>query len=166
MATGKLYGVGVGPGDPELMTVRARRVIESADVIAYPGAKHGRSVARSVAAQYMREDQIEVGITYPVTTEETDHPGGYEGAMAEFYDTSAAELAEHLDAGRDVAVLCIGDPFFYGSYMYLHERLAERYPAEVIPGVTSVSAAAAAAGKPVVRRDAVLTIVPWTMPEE
>jgi precorrin-2 C20-methyltransferase/precorrin-3B C17-methyltransferase len=161
-----LYGVGVGPGDPELMTVKARRVIEQADVVAYPGKKHGRSVARKVAEPYMRPDQIEVGMTYPVTTGETDHPGGYEAAMREFYDLSAAELAEHLDAGRDVAVLCVGDPFFYGSYMYIHERLAGRYRAEVIPGVTSVSAAAAAAGRPLVRRDDVLTMLPGTLPPE
>jgi precorrin-2 C20-methyltransferase/precorrin-3B C17-methyltransferase len=102
-----------------------------------------------------------------VTTGETDHPGGYEGAISEFYDACAAELAAHLQAGRDVAVLCEGDPFLYGSYMYLHDRLAGRYEAEVIPGVTSFSAAAAAAGTPLVRRDDVLTILPGTLaPDE
>jgi len=164
--TGKLFGVGVGPGDPELMTIKARRVIEGADVIAYPGAEHGRSVARRIAGPYLRPDQIEVPLRYPVTTGETDHPGGYEAALSEFYDDCAAELAVHLDAGRDVAVLCEGDPFLYGSYMYLHERLGERYGSEVIPGVASFSAAAAAAGAPLVRRDDVLTILPGTLPGE
>lgn len=161
---GTLYGVGVGPGDPELVTVKARRVIESAGVVAYPGKAHGRSVAREVAEPYMSNSQIELPMTYPVTTGETDHPGGYEGALTDYYDRCAAQIAQHLDAGRDVAVLCLGDPFFYGSYMYLHERLAGRYPAEVVPGVTSVSAACAAAGKPLVRRDDVLTVLPGTLP--
>ena len=164
--TGRLFGVGVGPGDPELMTVKARRIIETADVIAYPVARRARGVARTVAAPYLRSDQIELALTYPLTTEETDHPGGYEGALDDFYGESAARIAEHLDAGRDVAVLCEGDPFFYGSYMYIHERLAGLYETEVVPGVTSFSAAAAAAGRPLAKRDDVLTILPGTLPPE
>lgn len=160
----RLFGVGVGPGDPELVTLKARRVIEAADVVAYPTARHGESVARRIAAPYLRGHQTEIAMTYPVTTESTDHPGGYEAALHAFYDERAAEIAQHLDAGRSVAVLCEGDPFLYGSYMYLHERLAARYPTEVVPGVTSFSAAAAAAGTPLVRRDDVLTIVPGTLP--
>ncbi len=164
--SGRLYGVGVGPGDPELLTVKARRIIGAVEVIAYPNARHGRSVARGIAVPHFRGDQIEVALEYPVTTEQTDHPGGYEGALAEFYDACAEQLAGHLEAGRDVAVLCEGDPFFYGSYMYLHERLAPRFATEVVPGVTSFSAAAAAAGTPLVRRDDVLTILPGTLPAE
>ncbi len=165
-AAGKLFGVGVGPGDPELMTIKARRVVEAADVVAYPGARHGRSVARAVAEPYLRHDQIELPMTYPVTTEESTHPGGYEADLSEFYDRCAEEVAEHLDAGRDVAILCVGDPFFYGSYMYLHERLAHRYETEVVPGVTSVSAASAVAGTPLVRREDVLTVLPGTLSPE
>ncbi|HEX3872910.1 MAG TPA: precorrin-2 C(20)-methyltransferase, partial [Solirubrobacteraceae bacterium] len=161
---GRLYGVGVGPGDPELVTVKASRVIRAADVVAYPMARHGRSIARSIASSYISPLAIEVPMTYPVTTEQTDHPGGYEGALADFYDASAAELSGHLDAGRSVAVLCEGDPFFYGSYMYLHDRLAGDYATEVIPGVTSPSAAAAATGTPLARRDEVLSILPGTLP--
>ncbi len=163
MSAGRLYGVGVGPGDPELLTLKARRVIEAADVVAYPNARHGRSVARRIASAYLRAGVVEVALMYPVTTEVSDHPGGYEAALAEFYDASAAQLVEHLDAGRDVAVLCEGDPFFYGSYMYLHDRLAHRYETEVIPGVTSFSAAAAAAGTPLAKRDDVLTVLPGTL---
>jgi precorrin-2 C20-methyltransferase / precorrin-3B C17-methyltransferase len=163
---GRLFGVGVGPGDPELLTIKARRVIEAAAVVAYPNARHGRSVARRIAAPYLRPDVHEVALTYPVTTEVTDHPGGYEAALLEFYDAAAAQLTAHLDGGRDVAVLCEGDPFFYGSYMYLHERLAPRYETEVVPGVTSFSAAAAAAGTPLARRDDVLTVLPGTLPPD
>jgi precorrin-2 C20-methyltransferase/precorrin-3B C17-methyltransferase len=164
-ASGRLFGVGVGPGDPELVTVKAKRAIEAADVVAYPTARRSGGVARRTADPYLSEDQIEVPLTFPVTTEETDHPGGYEAALREFYDEAAEELAAHLDAGRDVAVLCGGDPFFYGSYMYLHERLAHRYPTEVIPGVTSFSAATAAAGAPLVRRDETFTALPGTLSE-
>src|SRR4051794_27793302 len=144
---GQLYGVGLGPGDPELVTVKAARLIGAAAVIAYHSARHGNSIARSVAAPYLTDGQIEEPLLYPVTTETTDHPGGYRGALEEFYDAASARLAEHLDAGRDVVVLCEGDPFFYGSYMHLHKRLAGAYPVEVVPGVTSISGAAAELGR-------------------
>lgn len=163
---GRLFGVGVGPGDPELMTVKACQTIAAVDVIAYPNARHGRSVARRIAAAHLRPEHIELALEYPVTTEMTDHPGGYEAALGEFYDQAAVALAEHLDAGRDVAVLCEGDPFFYGSYMYLHERLAGRFQTSVIPGVTGFSAAAASAGTPLVKRDDVFMALPGTLPAE
>ncbi|MFF9677454.1 precorrin-2 C(20)-methyltransferase [Streptomyces eurythermus] len=164
--SGTLYGVGLGPGDPSLMTVRAVEVIAEADVIAYHSARHGRSIARSIAAQHIREDHIEEALVYPVTTETTDHPGGYKGALEEFYAEASARLASHLDAGRTVAVLAEGDPLFYGSYMHMHKRLAGRYDTEVIPGVTSVSAAAARLGAPLAEGEDVLTILPGTLPEE
>jgi precorrin-2 C20-methyltransferase/precorrin-3B C17-methyltransferase len=164
--TGRLYGVGVGPGDPELVTVKAARLIGAADVIAYHSARHGRSNARRCAEPYLRGDQIEEPLVYPITVETTDHPGGYRGALDEFYAAAANRLAAHLDAGRDVVVLAEGDPFFYGSYMHLHERLAHRYPAEVVAGVTSVSTAAAALGRPLVQGDEVLTVLPGTLPAE
>ncbi|WPO70786.1 precorrin-2 C(20)-methyltransferase [Streptomyces sp. KN37] len=163
---GKLYGVGLGPGDPSLMTVRAVEVIAAADVIAYHSARHGRSIARRIAEKHLRTDHIEEPLVYPVTTESTDHPGGYRGALDDFYEQAAARLAAHLDAGRTVAVLAEGDPLFYGSYQHMHKRLAHRYDTEVIPGVTSVSAAAARLGEPLVEAEEVLTILPGTLPEE
>ncbi|CAL9554366.1 Cobalamin biosynthesis protein CobIJ [Actinosynnema sp. ALI-1.44] len=161
--TGRLYGVGVGPGDPELVTVKAARLIGEADVVVFHSARHGRSVARTIAARYLREGQIEEQLVYPVTTEDTDD---YQGEIDAFYEECAARLAAHLDAGRTVVVLAAGDPFFYGSYMHLHKRLAHRYPAEVVPGVTSVSAGAAVIGKPLVERDEVLTVLPGTLPAD
>jgi len=161
---GRLYGVGLGPGDPELITRKAARLIADADVLAYYSGTHGRSIARSIAADLIPDGVIEELLIYPVTTGTTEHPGGYDGSIADFYDASAARLAAHLDAGRTVVVLCEGDPLFYGSYMYLHDRLAPHYPTEVVPGVTSVSAAAAAAAEPMVRRTDVLTILPGTLP--
>jgi precorrin-2 C20-methyltransferase/precorrin-3B C17-methyltransferase len=164
--TGTLYGVGLGPGDPELVTLKAARLIAAAEVVAYHSARHGRSIARAIAAPYLREGQIEEALIYPVTTETSDHPDGYRGALEEFYADCASRLAAHLDAGHDVVVLAEGDPFFYGSYMHLHKRLAHRYNAEVVPGVTSVSGAAAALGRPLVEGDEVLTILPGTLPPE
>lgn len=165
MSTGRLYGVGLGPGDPELITRKAARLIGEADVIAYHSGTHGRSIARSIAAELIPDGAVEEQLVYPVTTGITDHPGGYDGAIADFYDQCARRLAAHLEAGRTVVVLCEGDPLFYGSYMYLHDRLSDQFAAEVIPGVTSFSAAAAAAAEPLVRRTDVLTVLPGTLPE-
>jgi precorrin-2 C20-methyltransferase/precorrin-3B C17-methyltransferase len=161
---GRLFGVGLGPGDPELITLKAARLIAAADVIAYHSGTHGRSIARSIAAELLPPGVLEEAMVYPVTTGDTQHPQGYRGAIDDFYDESAARLAVHLTAGRTVVVLCEGDPLFYGSYMYLHDRLSQRFAAEVVPGVTSVSAAAAACGTPLVRHEDVLTILPGTLP--
>ncbi len=161
---GTLWGVGLGPGDPELVTVKAARVIAQADVVAYHSARHGRSIARGIAEPYLRGGQIEEHLVYPVTTETTDHPGGYAGAMEDFYREAAERIATHLDAGRDVALLAEGDPLFYSSYMHMHTRLTERFDAVIVPGVTSVSAASAATGTPLVQGDEVLTIIPGTLP--
>ncbi|MDC5696863.1 precorrin-2 C(20)-methyltransferase [Intrasporangium calvum] len=161
---GWLRGVGVGPGDPELVTIKAARIIRSADVVAFHSGPKGDSIARRIAAQYFRHDAIEELLAYPVTTGATDHPLGYHGLMADFYDESAARLAGHLDAGRNVAVIAEGDPLFYGTYMYLHDRLAARYDSEVVPGVTSVSGSAAAVATGLCRHEDVLTILPGTLP--
>ncbi|TWS24717.1 precorrin-3B C(17)-methyltransferase [Tsukamurella sputi] len=163
--TGILYGVGVGPGDPELVTVKAARLIGEADVVAYHSARHGRSNARACAAPYLRAGQTEIRLMYPVTTETTDHPGGYRGALDDFYTEAAEQLAEYLTTGRNVVLLAEGDPMFYSSYMHMHKRLRERFECVVVPGVTSVSAAAAATGVPLVEADEVLTVLPGTLSE-
>ncbi|GAB90957.1 precorrin-2 C(20)-methyltransferase [Gordonia rhizosphera] len=162
---GKLWGVGLGPGDSELVTVKAARVIGSADVVAYHCARHGNSIARSVAEPYLAGGQIEERLMYPVTTEATDHPGGYDGALRDFYTESAERLAEHLRAGRDVVLLAEGDPLFFSSYMHMHKRLVGEFDAEIIPGVTSVSASSAALAIPLVEGEETLTVVPGTLPE-
>lgn len=164
MRPGRLVGVGVGPGDPDLLTLKALRALQAADVVAFPIARGRRGVARTAAAPHLRPEQIELPLVYPTTTEGSGDAEAYDRALRAYYDASAAQIAEHLDAGRDVAVLCEGDPLFYGSYMYLHERLAGRYPTEVVPGVTAFSAAAAAAGTPLCKHDDVLTVLPGTLP--
>jgi precorrin-2 C20-methyltransferase/precorrin-3B C17-methyltransferase len=165
VSAGRLWGVGLGPGDPELITLKAARLIESADVIAYHQGVGKQSNARRIAAGLFPDGVVEEVLQYPVTTGTTDHPGGYAGAMAEFYEECAARLGDHLDAGRDVVILAEGDPLFYGSYMYMHDRLADRFETEVVPGVPAFAAATAAVASPLVRLTDVLTILPGTLPE-
>src|SRR5882762_4176400 len=164
--TGRLFGVGLGPGDPELITLKALRIIREVQVVAFPTAKHGRSIAHSIVASELVNGQVELPMIYPFTTELSDDPTSYDLALEEFYDQMAEQISAHLEQGRDVAVLCEGDPFFYGSYMYLHERLAHRFPTEVIPGVSSVTAASSRLGTALVRRDSVMTVLPATLPED
>ncbi|MEL6436681.1 MAG: precorrin-2 C(20)-methyltransferase [Pseudomonadota bacterium] len=149
---GTLYGVGVGPGAPDLITLRAFRLITAAPVIAYPAPDTGESFARSIVGDMLHDGKIEVPIVIPMRTER--YPA------AEIYDRASTEITTHLDVGRDCVVLCEGDPFFYGSYMYLHDRLADRYACEIVPGIASPMASAAALGLPLVSRNDVLTIVP------
>ncbi len=149
-----------------MVTVKAARVIGEVDVVAYHSARHGRSIARAIAEPYLRSGQVEEHLVYPVTTEVSDHPGGYAGAMEDFYAEGADRIAAHLEAGRDVALLAEGDPLFYSSYMHMHNRLTERFDAVIVPGVTSVSAASAAIGKPLVQGDEVLSILPGTLPPD
>lgn len=162
---GRLIGIGTGPGDPELMTLKAVRLLASADAVAYFAKRGRRGHARTTADGFLRPGQTELPLEYPVTIEIPAHDPAYRRAIAAFYDASAARVAAELDAGRTVAVLSEGDPLFYGSYMHLHVRLAHSYPAEVVPGVTAMSGCWSAAGLPLVHGDEVLAILPATMPE-
>ncbi len=150
--SGKLYGVGLGPGDPELMTLKAHRLIRGASVVAYPAPDTGASFARSIAADAIAPGAVEIPIVIPMRAARFP-------AQA-VYDTAAQTIGAHLEAGRDVVVLCEGDPFFYGSFMYLYDRLAGRAPVEVVPGVTSLTTCAAVAGRPLCARNEVLTVLP------
>ena len=150
--SGTLYGLGVGPGDPELLTLKALRILQAAPVVAYPAPDHGTSFARSIVAAHLAPHQEEIPIVVPMRVERFP--------AAAVYDQAASTIADRLAAGRDVAVLCEGDPFFYGSFMYLFERLADRFPAEIVPGVTSVSAASARLQRPLAARNDVLTVLP------
>lgn len=156
-ATGTLYGVGVGPGDPELLTLKAVRVLQSVPVVAYPATPQGSAQARDIAAQWLAGKR-EIPITMPCMLDR--------GPVNQGYDEAAVAIAAELSAGHDVAVLCEGDPLFYGSFSYLLQRLGERFPCVVIPGVNSVSAAAAAAATPLITGEQRLTVVPATIGDE
>ncbi len=165
MTAARFYGIGLGPGDPELITLKAARVIGESDVIAYHAGVNKQSYARTIAAELIPAGAVEEELRYPLTTGTTDHPGGYAGALAEFYEESAARLAAHLEAGRTVSLLAEGDPLFYGSFMYMHDRLSARFVTEVIPGIPAFAAATAAVASPLVRQTDVLTVLPGTLPE-
>jgi precorrin-2/cobalt-factor-2 C20-methyltransferase len=164
-AVGKLIGVGVGPGDPELMTLKAMRTLKAADVVAHFAKAGNASRARMIAAEHLAPGVVELALRYPVTTELPRNGEAYCSRIKEFFDASAAEVAAHLDAGRAVVVVCEGDPLFYGSYMHLHARLAARYPTEIVAGVTGMSGCWSAAGTPIAQGDDVFTVLPGTLPE-
>ncbi len=158
MSTGRCFGVGVGPGDPELLTGKAARVIDRCPVVGYFSAARRESNARRVVERLLRPEHTEMRLVYPVTTEAVA-PAEYETLLVDFYDESAKRVAEVLDEGMDVAVLCEGDPFFFGSYMYLHSRLSDRYATTVVPGVSSALAGAAVLGAPLACRNEVFTVL-------
>jgi precorrin-2/cobalt-factor-2 C20-methyltransferase len=166
MSAGKLIGVGVGPGDPELMTLKAMRALGEADVIAHFAKAGNASHARAIAAPHLRPGVSELALHYPVTTEQPKCGNGYRDALRDFYDEAAAKIAADLEAGRVVAVICEGDPLFYGSYMHLHARLAARFPTEIVAGVTGMSGCWSAAGMPIAQGDDVFTVLPATLPED
>jgi precorrin-2/cobalt-factor-2 C20-methyltransferase len=154
---GRLYGIGVGPGDPELLTLKALRRLQAAPVVAYPVSDGGKSLSRSIVAGYLRGHQIEVPLWYPFKLEQSSQP---------YYDKAAEILADYLNAGQDVVVLCEGDPFFYGTFMYLFTRLSDRFVTEVIPGVSSVMANASMLGTPLTYRNDVFMVLPAILPAE
>ncbi|MBO6716945.1 MAG: precorrin-2 C(20)-methyltransferase [Rhizobiaceae bacterium] len=162
---GRLIGVGTGPGDPELLTLKAVRALTEADVVAHFAKEGNTSNARRIVDGHVRREAIELPLLYPVTTEiDRAHPD-YHCAITTFFDRAAEDIAIHLDAGRTVAVLSEGDPLFYGSYMHLHVRLAHRFDTEVIPGVTAMSGCWSIAGTPITQGDDVLSVLPGTLPE-
>jgi precorrin-2/cobalt-factor-2 C20-methyltransferase len=163
---GRLIGVGTGPGDPELLTLKAVRAIQEADVIAFFCKKGSSGNGRAIVEAHIRPGTLELPLVYPVTVETHKDEADYRGPIADFFDRSADDIAAHLDAGRHVAVLSEGDPLFYGSYMHLHVRLAGRYHTEVIAGVTAMSGCWSMTGMPLVQGDDILSVLPGTLSEE
>lgn len=156
--TGTLHGVGVGPGDPELITLKAFKLISEAPVIAYLAANGRESTARDIAKPFIPATARHLVIDMPMRVER--EPG------EKAYDAGAAAIAAELDKGRDVIMLCEGDPFFYGSFMYVFARLAGSYPCRVVPGVTSITASAASLRRPLSARNEVVKVLPATLPED
>ena len=166
MNQGKVICVGLGPGDPELMSVRADRLIRGASTIAY-FRKAGRAgQARRIVEGMIAPSAREIAMEYPVTTEIGFETEEYDTALSGFYDAEAERLAAIAATGAEVVVICEGDPFFYGSYMYLHDRLATRYESEVVPGVCSMLGGAAVLGAPLVYRNQSLSVLSGVLPEE
>ena len=154
---GRIWGVGVGPGDPELLTLKAHRIITEADTIAYPAPNDGDSLARSIIADYLPGGQEEIAIR--ISMDPANFP------PRDVYANAAQEIGERAAAGKTVAILCEGDPFFYGSFMYLFEKLSDRWEMEVIPGVSSMMASAASLQIPLAARNDVISVIPATLDE-
>jgi precorrin-2/cobalt-factor-2 C20-methyltransferase len=157
MSAGRLYGLGIGPGDPELITLKALRILQAAPVVAYPVSDSDKRLARSIVADYLGHAPLELPMYFPFKPEESAQP---------YYDSAALALAEHLGRGQDVAVLCEGDPFFYGSFMYLFTRLASRFRTEVVPGVSSLMASASVLETPLTYRNDVFVVLPAMVPAD
>lgn len=152
-----IWGLGVGPGDPELITLKAHRILQSVDVVAYPAPQGGDSLVRAIAAPHIPAGVEEFEIATPMVTER--HPA------QDVYDWAAGEISARATSGKSVAILCEGDPFFYGSFMYLFARLAEQWPIEVVPGVSSLAACSAELGMPLAARNDVVSVIPATLDE-
>lgn len=153
--SGIVYGIGLGPGDPELLTLRAHRLIRNAQVLAYPTLAGQDSFARSIAAPYIPDGIEEIAIDVPMS--QAREPA------QKAYDLAAQRFDAHLCAGRDVVALCEGDPMFYGSFMYIAARLQPKFKVVVIPGVTSLTACAASLVHPLCAREQALTVLPATL---
>ncbi len=158
MTAGTLYGVGVGPGDPELLTLKAHRLISAAEVVAYPVNADGDGFAHGIVVDAVRKEAEHLPIHVPMKVERTPAQCAY--------DTAAQQIGAHLRAGRDVVFLCEGDPFFFSSYMYLHQRLSAEFACKVVPGVTSLTACAAELGRPLAARNEVLKVLPAPLSED
>ncbi len=163
---GKLIGVGTGPGDPELLTLKAVNAIRSADVLAYFAKRGNNSNARRTVQNHLDDGLCEVPLLYPVTTELPKDSAEYQQQIDEFYEQSAAVLKKHLLAGETVVVLSEGDPLFYGSYLHLHARLAHLFPTEVVPGITAMSGCWSQAGASITQGNDVLSVIPGTLAED
>ena len=155
--TGTLYGVGVGPGDPDLITLKALKILQAAPVITYPAPEHGESLARKIAAPHLPQGRREIIFRMNLDPKSFPDRG--------FYDDAAAEIAEVLRGGQDVAMICEGDPFFYGSFMYLFHRLTGEFTVEIIPGISSLMACAGAGLTPLAARNEVLSVLPAPLGE-
>jgi len=165
MTGARLIGIGVGPGDPGLVTLNAIAALKEADVVAHFAKAGNASNARTIAACHFKNGVEELPLLYPVTTEVPKADTAYRDALRTFYDGAARAIASRLDQGQVVAVIAEGDPLFYGSYMHLHVRLSPRYPTEIVAGVTGMSGCWSAIGTPIAQGDDVFTVLPATLPE-
>jgi precorrin-2/cobalt-factor-2 C20-methyltransferase len=162
--TGRLYGIGLGPGDPELLTIKAVRLLQAAPVVGYFAKAGRRGNARGIVDRWMNSNALELPLHYPMTTEHAFDSPVYVSVLAAFYDRAVAAIATHLDGGRDVALLSEGDPLFYSSFMHLFVRLRTRYPVTLVPGVTGMAGCWAAAAEPMTWGDDTLLVLPGTLP--
>lgn len=155
---GTLFLVGAGPGDPELLTLKAVRILSEATTVVLPQKQGVASLAQTIADQHIAPSALRLPFEIPMQRQRQP--------AQDAYDRLALELAPRLQAGERIVYLCEGDPLFYGSAMYLIARLSEFGNIEIVPGVTSLTASAAALGRPLVARNDVLKILPAPLPDD
>ncbi len=163
---GELFGLGVGPGDPELITVKALKCLERSEVVAFPTATGNRSNAKATVTPYLTDKHHLLPLTYPVTAGPVADTTAYQPMLKKFYDDTADEIAALLQSGKNVSIICAGDPFVFGSYMYWHARLAGRFKTTVVPGISSILAAPVQLGMPLCHREDVVSVLPATLSED
>lgn len=166
MSVGTVYCLGLGPGDPDLMSVRADRLLRRANHVAFFRKAGRKGQARQIVDGLLPDDVIEFAMEYPVTTEIPFTDPQYNRLLSCFYENCAAHLRALAQSGQDVMVLCEGDPFFFGSFMHLHSRLSDGVPIEIVPAITGMSAAWTATGAPITWGDDVLTVLMGTLPKD
>lgn len=166
MTRGTVFGVGLGPGDPDLLSVRADRLVRGAQHVAYFRKSGHAGQARTIVADMLPGGVVEHPMEYPVTTEIPLSDPRYNACLSAFYADCTARLRVLTDRREDVVVLCEGDPFFYGSFMHLYERLKDEVPVEVVPAITGMSGAWTATGAPITWGDDVLTVLMGTLPHD
>src|ERR1700745_3485930 len=162
-SNGRLFGVGLGPGDPDLVTIKATEIIAAVPVAAYFAQKGARGKARAILERWVGGTCVQLPLLYPLTTETHFCDPAYTQELRAFYTKAEGAIATHLLAGRDVALVCEGDPLFYGSFIHLFVRLKDRFGVEIVPGVTGMSGCWSAAKAPIAWGDDVLSVVPGTI---
>ena len=160
---GKIYGVGVGPGAVDLLSVRADKLVREAKYIAF-FRKAGRAGhARQIASNLLSKDVIELAMEYPITTEIPFSDKRYSEVLSEFYKKYSNKIISLSQTGIDLVILCEGDPFFYGSFMHIYSRVKDKCPVEVVPAITGMSAAWTATDIPITWGDDILTVLMGTL---
>ena len=160
---GKIYGVGVGPGAVDLLSVRAEKLVREAKYIAF-FRKAGRAGhARQIASTLLSKDVIELVMEYPITTEIPLSDKRYSEVLSEFYKKYSNKIISLSQTGIDLVILCEGDPFFYGSFMHIYSRVKDKCPVEVVPAITGMSAAWTATDTPITWGDDILTVLMGTL---
>ena len=163
MSNGTIYGVGVGPGDPDLISLKAYNIIKKAKCIAYFKKKEKNGIAYGIIKQYLKKNIFEIVMPYPITTEISFLSLEYKKVLSDFYDDCCKRILSEINQNSDVIILCEGDPFFYGSFMHIHTRLYNKTKIIVVPGITGMSAAWTATNLPITWGDDILTVIMGTM---
>ena len=148
----KIYGIGVGPGDPELITIKAKRILERADLIVYPAPENGNSIAKSIAAPHFPKEYEELPIYIPMSANRFP-------AM-KIYQLASKKIFQAVQENKTIVILCEGDPFFYGSFMYIFGIISKKHTVEVIPGISSLMASSAVLESPLAAGNDILTVIP------